>query len=113
MAVVNSILPIARASFNTTGLTGSYKVINSGGTSEACVLIRIINDSDTDVSISFDGSTDHDYLRTGETLQLPFQSNAAPGSNTAKLRQGTQVWVKGGGAGTGLIYLAGYYQVQR
>lgn len=113
MAVINAILPITMTSFNTAGLNGSFQVVNSGGTTEACVLIRIVNDSDQDVTVSFDGAVDHDYVRAGETLQLPIQSNAAPGSNTAKLRQGTQVWVKGAGAGTGLIYLAGYYQVQR
>jgi len=106
MSVKNGVFPVARASFNTTGLTTSYKVVNTNGLEEPCFMLRITNDSNADVSISYDGSTDHDYLRTGEVLQISTQ----PSDSRANFRNGTKIYVKGAGAGTGFIYLAGYYQ---
>ncbi len=113
MSVINAVLPITLTSFNTTSLDGTFKAINAAGTPEPCFLIRVVNDSDTDITISYDGATDHDFLRSTETLQLPLQTNAQPNNMMAKLRQGTIVYVKGAGAGTGLVYLSGYYQAQR
>ncbi len=115
MGVTNAIFPIPLTSFDTTALNTTFKAINSTGTTEPCFLIRIVNDSDADITISYDGSNDHDFLRTGKTLQLPLQTNAQPNNMMAKLRRGTTVWIKGSGqAGfaSGLVYLSGYYQNQ-
>lgn len=105
MSVNNSVKAITLQSFDSAGLAASFKAINSSGLTEACFMIRIINDCDEDVTISFDGTTSNDYLRTGETLDLAPQ----PYGKFAYFKQGTVVYVKGS-AGTGLIYLSGYYQ---
>lgn len=110
MAKVNSVKAIPMASFNTTALTTSYKVIDAAGLDEACFLLRINNTSDTSILVSYDGTTDHDYVKTGEKLQVPFQINSNTASSVANMAKGTRVYVKGSGAGTGLIYLSGYYQ---
>ena len=110
MAIKSSVKPVEMASFNTTGLTTSYKVVNASGLTKACFLLRTSNDSDTDVLVSYDGSTDHDFVKLGTSLQLPFQNNANPNNSVANIGKNTKVYVKGAGAGTGLIYLSAYYQ---
>lgn len=105
----NNIQAITMTSINTNTLSGSFLPINSAGLPEPCVLIRIINDSDTDMTVSYDGTNDHDYVRTGSTLELNLQTNSLPNGNVAQLARGTIVYVKAA-AGTGLVYLAGYYQ---
>jgi len=105
------ILPLELDSIDSATFTGALQAINPAGNAEACVILRIINDSDVDIEISFDGITDHDFLGAGETLQLDFQTNSLPNGNVGVLKKGTVVWVASTtGAGTGLVYLAGYYQ---
>lgn len=110
MATKSSVNPIEMMSFNATGLTTSYKSINSDGFYYPCGLIRIINDSNKNILVSYDGATDHDYVQDGAVLQLPFQSNLALNSGIAQMKKGTVVYIKSDAAGTGLIYLVGYYQ---
>ena len=107
----NFIQALALDSIDSATFTGALQAINPAGNTEACVILRIINDSDVDIEVSYDGITDHDYIRAGETLILDFQTNAQPNSKISKLKKGTVVWVASTtGAGTGLVYLAGYYQ---
>jgi len=74
----------------------------------ALAFIRITNDSDTDVIISYDGVTDHEYIPAGDAIKTYFQDSAIPGNYIAKLRKGTIVHARGT-AGTGLLYVSGYY----
>ena len=114
MSLQNRVKFIPLTSFNGASLTANYQAINSNGLSEACFLIRIVNDCTTDITISYDGITDHDHLAgtaasiPRETLQIPFPQNSAS-SGLVLIPKGTVVYVKGT-AGIGVIYLAGYYQ---
>lgn len=110
MSVRNSVAAIALTSIDSSTFTGSYQLINTGGLANACFLLRIINNSNRDVTISYDGSTDNDVVQTLATIQLPLQSNNQPTNNIALIPKGTKVWVKAS-AGTGSVYLAGYTQV--
>lgn len=110
MALKNKIAAIEVTSFDAALLAG-YMPINPGGLTEACFLIRIINNSDEDIDISYDGITDHDFLPMGETLEISFQNNSQPNNNVALIAKGTIVYVAGSG-GSGTIYLAGYYSPQ-
>jgi SOS-response transcriptional repressor LexA len=105
----NSVKAIPLSSFNTTGLTASYQVIDSAGLDEACFLVRITNDSGVDITVSLDGVTDNEYIIAGEVLLLPVQTNAGPGGWVALLHKGQKFYIKGTGASTGLVYLSGYY----
>jgi len=87
---------------------GAWSAINAGGTEGACFFIRITNDSNVDVSISYDGIKYHEYVRTGDSIEVNFQANASPGNFVSKLRKGTVLHARGG-AGTGLVYVSGYY----
>jgi hypothetical protein len=71
--------------------------------------LRIINNSDVGLEISYDGSTQHDFVAANTTLNLPVQTNSQPTNKTALFPKGTTVYVNGS-TGTGVVYLAGYYQ---
>jgi len=109
MALQNSIKSIILSSIDSATFTGSFQVINANGLPKPCSIIRIINNSNKDVTISYDGLVENDFIPVGNTLQLPFESNSQPQNHVSLLPQGTKIWVKGA-AGTGLVYLAGYYQ---
>jgi len=74
----------------------------------ACSFIRITNDSNTDVIISYDGINDHEYIPATKTMSTYFQINSVPASKKSLLRKGTIVYIRGT-AGIGYIFLSGYY----
>lgn len=104
----NYVKAIAMTSINATTFTGAYLVLNATGLEEACFMIRITNATDRAILISYDGVIDHDYLAIAGVLQLPFQSNSSPSGYVANLKAGTKIYIKAA-AGTGLVYLSGYY----
>ena len=89
MIAKNSVLAIPMTSHNVADFDGSFKVINTDGLDEACDMLRITNDSDVDVTISYDGTNSHDFCLLGQVLQLPTPIGR---SNFAK---GTKVYVEG------------------
>lgn len=89
-------------------LTGSFAKFNSVGFEGPVAILRIVNDSNKPVIISYDGVYNNDYIMSETTLLLNFQSNAGPNNYVALLSNNSYVWIKGT-AGTGLIYMAAYY----
>ena len=104
---VNYVSPITMVSKNAAALTGGFDLVNTGLT-EACFVLRIVNDSNSDVIISYDGVTNHDYVVAGTSLQIYAQASAQPASYVALFRKGQRVFVKGT-AGVGLIYVVAYF----
>lgn len=111
MAVKNSIQTVPLTSFLSSSVTGSYAPIITGGLAKSCFLIRITNASTKDITISFDGVTDADYIFSSTANNIPGIYPLTPTTLYANFPQGTQIYVKGT-AGTGNIYVAGYYQPQ-
>lgn len=109
MALKNSVQAIALTNIASSTLTTSYQAINPNGLTQACFMIRIMNSSTQAVTLSYDGTTDHEFILSNSTLQIDPQINSQPNNNIAKFSANTVVYVKGT-AGTGNIYLSGYYQ---
>ena len=107
----NSIKAVPLSSFSSASVTGTYQPIITGGLSKACFLLRITNASDKDVTISYDGTNDADYIFSNTTNNIPTFNGAQPNAYVAQFPQGTQIYVKGT-AGTGSIKVAGYYLPQ-
>jgi hypothetical protein len=109
MSVTNSLKAVPLTSIAASTLSGSYQLVtaSSGLPNPVCIL-KIINNASVVVTVSYDGSTDHDFVRAGETLVLNIQTNSQPNNKMANMAKGTQVWVKGV-AGTGTVYVAAYY----
>jgi hypothetical protein len=97
------------ASRDSGTFNNTFQVVSSG-LAEACFLLRIVNDSNIDVLVSYDGLSNHDYVPSGQELNLNLQTNSQPGNWTALIKKGTPVYVKGAIAGVGSVFVAGYYQ---
>lgn len=110
MAIANTVAAIERADFNTNTLTGGYDLVYDG-LPQAIFMLRIVNESNRDLSISYDGTTDNDFVLANSTTQLSFQTNSRPGNKIAQLPKGTDIYVKGTAGGTGFVYIIGYYHV--
>lgn len=109
MAVLNVIRGVPLASFASASLTTSFQALTA--LPNACFMIRIYNGSSTDVTVSYDGTTSNEYIKAGDAVLLMGQTNAQPLTSIANFPAGFTVYVKGT-AGTGNVYLSGYYQPQ-
>lgn len=109
MSLKNSVKAIPLTSILGTAVTSSYKPINATGLPESCFQIHIFNNSDTDVTVSYDGTTDNEFLPHGLTVPREFQSNLQTTNTAGLISRGTVVYVKGSAGSTGSIYLSGYY----
>lgn len=112
MAVKNVVQAIPLTSFDTASLTTSFQVLNSTGLTAACFLIRLVNNSDKDITISYNGTDAAEFIRKGSDLPLNAQTNSQPNNKVALFPLGQKIYVKGASSGTGLIYLSGYFQPQ-
>ena len=103
------IVPIEMQSLNANTLgIASYEPFNAAGVEGSLSFIRVTNDSNTDVYLSYDGIHDHEFIPAGKTIQVYFQANSILASNVSLLRKYTVLSLRGN-AGVGFIYLAGYY----
>lgn len=103
----NSVTAQVLTSRSSATMTGSFVLL--GTLSEAAFLLRITNDSDKNVIVSFDGINDQDIVLDGQTIEIYSQANAQPNNWVAQFPKGRKVFIKSA-AGTGNIYLTTYYQ---
>lgn len=104
----NSVKPLPLSNIASSTVTGSYKPINAGGFLHAPFFIRINNASSMAITVSYDGVHDHEYIAANSVFELPSQTNSQPNAHVALFPKYTVVYVKGT-AGTGNVYLSGYY----
>lgn len=109
MAVKNYVLAVPLSSLASTGFSGTYAAINATGLPQACWMIRLTNNSDQDATISFNGSTDNEFIPKATSREIYAQASMQPNGYIANFAKGTVVWVKGTAGMTGSIYLSGYY----
>ena len=105
----NTISALALTHIASSTVTGSYKPINPNGMEGACFFIRINNASDENITLSYDGVTDNEYVFADTSLEVSSQLNSQPNNKLCLFPKGQIIYVKGT-AGTGNIYLSGYYQ---
>jgi hypothetical protein len=111
MAVINKIQAIALTNIASSSLTTDYMAINAGGLPNACCILRLNSTSSTSVTLSYDGVNDHEFLLAGADFNISAQTNAQPQTLIANFPKGMVVYAKGT-AGTGNIYLSGYFSQQ-
>jgi hypothetical protein len=110
VAVKNIVKAIPLSSIDSATFTGSYQLLSAtAGIPNACFMLRVVNNCNKDITISYDGTNNHDFIPTMTSENLGVQQNSQPNNFIANFSQGQKVWIKGD-AGTGLVYLAGYYQ---
>lgn len=105
----DTIKPIPISLFDSSTLIpGTYQLVNTGGFTHPLVFLRIVNDSDNGILISFDGVTDHEYVLANDSFELGNQANSLPNSKKATWPAYTLVYVRGT-AGAGAVTVSGYY----
>ncbi len=106
----NYLQPIVRIDFNTASLSTNYQLATAAtGLPEGLRLIKFVNSSNQDVDISYDGTNNHDLVRSETDWPLYAQQLAEPANNVAKMKAGTLIYVKGAAAGTGVFSIIGYF----
>jgi hypothetical protein len=104
----NSVKPFLLSNILSSTVTAFYAPLNGTGFSQAPFFIRIVNNSTMAVTISYDGVNDHEFIPSNTVFELNSQTNAQPNAHIALFPKYTIVYIKGA-AGTGNIYLSGYY----
>lgn len=104
----DTVKALVLTSIASSTVTGTYQPINPNGTEAACFLLRIINDSDESITISYDGINDNEFLLANTFYDIATQTNSQPNARFALFAKYTKVYVKGS-AGSGSVYLSGYY----
>lgn len=110
MAVKRTIKAIPAGSFDSASLSGTFALV--GNIPERLVILRIINLSNVGVGVSYDGTNLNDVVPAGAARELNFITSSLPSNEAAALAKGTPIYVNGT-AGTGFIYVTGYYQAQQ
>ena len=103
----NKILAQTIYSFNSTGLDGTLKLAASLDFPSR--LLRVINQSNVPVILSYDGVNAHDVVLAGSVMQIPFAELGLASNYSASMPAKTNIYVTGS-AGTGSIVFASYYQ---
>lgn len=105
-AIKNKILPIEITSVASSGLTGTYVLKKT--LEQPLAILKIVNNSNQLVEISWDGSADHDVVRANDTFILNAATNSEGPENRSLVPDKTRIYMKGT-AGTGNIYIGGFY----
>ena len=111
MPVTNRAMANTFTYFDATLLDAAFQVCDPG-IPEPVFLLRIINDSDANVLISYDGVYANDIVLAGSEIVLPFQENDRVAGRINLLKRGTPVYVaeETNPGKSGNIYVISYYQ---
>ncbi len=110
-----SAIPLSTTAFGDVN-NATFTALNSGGLADACFIIRIINDTDGDLLLSYDGgTTTHDRIASinafttePHTLAVPLTQNRNGEITEWKNGQVVYGMYDGTAATTGNIYISGY-----
>lgn len=94
-------------SIDSSTFTGDYQAIG-GPLLNPAVLVKIVNNSTSLVTVSLDGSTDHDVVPGQSFTLYDYATNRSNKSSTFAVPVGTQYYVSGS-VGTGSVYLVVQY----
>lgn len=95
--------------FDAASLTGTYASMDSAGLSADVVVFKMYNSSNVDVTVSLNGSDDHDIIPSNGTFALDCGINGE--GRRPAIEKGKQIYLKGS-AGVGTLYVSGYTQAR-
>lgn len=105
-ALSTKILPDTLRSIDSATFTGSYQAVGTALTKPTRI-VKFTNNSTVAVTISWDGTNDHEFLPAGSFLLIDVSSDKET-SGIFEIGANTQFLVKGS-AGTGSVYISTYY----
>ncbi len=104
----NSVKSFILSSVLSSSVSSTYAPLNGTGFIQAPFFIRIINASTMAITVSYNGVNDNEFIPANSVFENHSQTNSQPNAQVALLPKNTIVYIKGT-AGTGNIYLSGYY----
>jgi len=96
-------------SIASTTLTGSYQTLGTP-LAHPSYILKMVNNSDTLVTVSIDGANDIDVCPAG-SFWLYDEGKIGLSAGYPGMPQGTQIYVKGTAGTSGAIYLVSQYIV--
>ena len=108
MSFKNIIQAIPLSTFASASLSSSYQAVNSSGFPYPILSLKITNDGTTNITVSFDGTTDNFLVLDGEIFTINGNQYSSETPDAFKHPKGRIIYIKGT-AGTGNIYLSGTY----
>ena len=104
------IVPLELDHFDVSTITTDFQLVSDVGLSAPCSFLKIVNDSNVSIIISFNGINEHDYVILGKDTDIPCQTNSRGKNNKALLPKGIKIWVKGVDPKLpiGMIYFLGF-----
>ena len=114
MTQINRITPLFLVTINTSDTTDdSWTAVNAEGFEAASFMLRITNDSNKKLLISFDGINPHEWVNYLDRIEINFQTHSSPNNYVSKMRRKTVVYLKEFPQKQqfqdGDVYIAGYY----
>lgn len=105
----NSTVVLAETlrSLASSSISGTYQIVGTP-TSNPCRLVKFVNNSTEDITVSWDGINNHDYIPAGGFSLYDLGTNRGNASPELNIRANTSFWVKGT-AGAGNIYIVVLY----
>lgn len=100
------MIPETLRSINSATFAGSYLPIGTPLVFNSR-LIKFTNNSSSDVTISWNGSVDHEFIPMGSFMLVDVASDRQLNSELY-IPAGTQFYAKGA-AGVGLFFISSYY----
>ena len=82
-------------------ISGTYAALG-GPTTHLMRILKVVNNTNADLTISFDGTTDNDFVPANSFVLYDFESNSYSQYDFL-LALGTQLYVKGA-PGSGSVY---------
>ena len=95
---------LARVERNSSTFDNTFQTLGTSLTSPA-ILLKIINNSDTDIDVSLDaGTTEHDFVPADSFVLYDMRTNHGREFDFV-FPTGTAFHIRGAAAGTGNVYL--------
>ena len=107
-ALSTKVLPDTIRSIDSATFTGSYQAVGTKLTHPTRI-VKFTNNSTVAVTLSWDGTNDHEFLPAGSFMLIDVSSDRET-ANIFEIGANTQFYVKGA-AGTGSFYISTYYGV--
>jgi hypothetical protein len=108
------VLPEALRSRDSATFTGAYQTLGAV-TANPGRILKIVNNSNVDVTMSWDGVTDHDLIPASSGTIYDISTNkqqvSSNGGGQWSIGTATQFYIKGtaGGGNSGSVYLIYMY----
>lgn len=104
----NTVKAIPLTTILSAALPAAYPAVPQVTLPNAIFFLRIVNNTNQHIHISFDGVTDHEYVIKDQVFEINTQTNSLPNNKVGLFATRETIFIKGAGGGTG-VTISGYY----